>query len=50
MDWKKIKFYYKLHWIKILVIGGATALAVSLVFFILKGIKAWNESESYLRQ
>jgi len=50
MDWKKIKFYYKLHWIKILIIGGATALCISLIFFILKGIKAWNESESYLRQ
>jgi len=50
MNWKKLKFYVKIHWLKALltlVLGG---LAISLVFFIIIGLRAWNESESYLRQ
>jgi len=50
MNWKKIKFHLRLHWIKILVALGLLALAVSLAILITKGIRAWNESESYLRQ
>ncbi len=50
MNWKKFKFFIKLHWLKALLISGLSALAISLVFFISIGIHAWNESESYLRQ
>jgi len=50
MKWKKIKFLVKLHWLKALLIFFFSALGISLVFFIMKGIRAWNESESYLRQ
>lgn len=50
MNWKKVKFQLKLHWIKILVTVGLLALGISLVILITKGIRAWNESESYLRQ
>jgi cell division protease FtsH len=50
MNWKKIRFYWKLYWSKILIIAGATLLLASLVFFVIKGIHAWNQSESYLRQ
>jgi len=50
MNWKKIIFYWKLYWKKILIITGASLLLASLVFFVIKGIHAWNESESYLRQ
>jgi cell division protease FtsH len=50
MNLKKLKFYWKLYWIRILIISGLSILAVSLVVFIIKGIRAWNESESYLRQ
>lgn len=50
MTWKKIKFNLKLHWIKILVSSLLIALAVSLIVLIVKGVRAWNESESYLRQ
>jgi len=39
-----------LHWIKILVIIGLGALGISLVILVINGIRAWNESESYLRQ
>jgi len=50
MNWKKARFHLKLHWIKILVIIGLSALFISLIILITKGLKAWNESESYLRQ
>ena len=50
MDWKKIKFYWKLYWIRIVVSIGIITLAISLVIFIVNGIRAWNEAESYLRQ
>ena len=50
MNWKKIKFYWKLYWIRTVLITAITLLGVSLIIFILKGIRAWNEAESYLRQ
>ena len=54
MDWKKTRYYLKLmlklYWIRIIAVIGLTALGISLVIFIIKGIKAWNEVESYLRQ
>jgi cell division protease FtsH len=50
MNWKKIKFYTKLHWLKTVLFIFLGSLATSLVFFIIIGLRAWNESESYLRQ
>lgn len=50
MNWKKIRFYWKLYWIRIIAIIGMAALGISLVIFIFRGIRAWNEAESYLRQ
>ena len=50
MNSKKIKFYFKTYWIRITVITGIIILAVSLIVFIVQGLRAWNESESYLRQ
>ena len=50
MDWKKIKFYWKLYWIRVVLITAIGLLGISLIIFIIKGIRAWNEAESYLRQ
>ncbi len=50
MDWKKFKIYWKLNWIRFTVIVGIVLLAGSLITVLIFGIKAWNESESYLRQ
>jgi cell division protease FtsH len=50
MEWRKIKFYWKLYWIRVFMIIGLGALGVSLVALITIGLRAWNESESYLRQ
>jgi len=50
MNWKKIKFYWSLYWMRILVITGVSLLGISLIIVIINGIRAWNEAESYLRQ
>lgn len=47
---KKLKFYWKLYWTRILFIAIGSSLFITLVVIIICGIKAWNESESYLRQ
>mgnify|MGYP001565352442 FL=1 len=47
---KKIKFYWKLYWIRILMSSLGSALFIALALIIINGIRAWNESESYLRQ
>ncbi|MDD4907842.1 MAG: AAA family ATPase [Candidatus Omnitrophica bacterium] len=47
---KKFVFYLKLYWIRAVVLTGIVALAISLILFIVKGIRAWNEAESFLRQ
>ncbi|MCX5714972.1 MAG: AAA family ATPase, partial [Candidatus Omnitrophica bacterium] len=48
--WKKIRFYAKLHWLKAVLFIFLTALTISLVILVIIGLRAWNESESYLRQ
>jgi len=50
MDWKKIKYFWRLYWIRIILFTGIALLGISLVIFIIKGLRAWNEAESYLRQ
>ncbi len=50
MGWKQVRFYWKLYWIRILVITILAALGISLILVVINGIRAWNEAESYLRQ
>ncbi|MFA5144632.1 MAG: AAA family ATPase [Candidatus Omnitrophota bacterium] len=50
MNWKNIKFYWKLYWIRIIISLVAAAIFVLLNIVIISGLKAWRESESYLRQ
>jgi len=50
MNWKKIKFYLGLYWIRIIIIIVSTIIFILLNIVIIKGIQAWRESESYLRQ
>lgn len=50
MGWKKFKFYWKLYWIRTLLIITISLLTISLFYFVSVGIRSWNESESYLRQ
>jgi cell division protease FtsH len=50
MDYKKLKFYWKLYWMRVLILTILVVLGLSLVFVIITGLRAWNEAESYLRQ
>jgi cell division protease FtsH len=50
MNWKKIKFYFGLYWIRIIIVAVSTIIFILLNIVIIKGIQAWRESESYLRQ
>jgi cell division protease FtsH len=50
MNWKKLKFYWKLYWIRITILAVATVIFILLNIVIISGLKAWRESESYLRQ
>ncbi len=47
---KKFLYHLKLYWIRALVITGLSTLFISLLILIVKGIRAWNEAESFLRQ
>ena len=50
MQWKKIRFHLKLHWIKIIIVTVCTLIFILLCIVITKGLQAWRESEPYLRQ
>jgi len=50
MNFKKMKLFWKLYWIRIVLITALIALGISLVIVVINGIRAWNEAESYLRQ
>jgi len=50
MEWRKLKFYLKLYWVRIILTLSIVVLAVSLFMFLTVGIRAWNQAESYLRQ
>jgi len=50
MNFKKMKLFWKLYWIRIMLITALTILGISLIIVIIKGIRSWNEAESYLRQ
>lgn len=51
MQFSKIfKFYWKLYWIRLVVIVGAICLFVTFILVIVNGLAAWNRAESYLRE
>lgn len=50
MNLRKFIMYLRMYWIRIIVITLIVTLAISLVWVVIVGIKAWNEAESYLRQ
>ena len=47
---EKIKFYLNLHWIKLILSVIILATLITTIIIIFSGLKAWKESESYLRQ
>lgn len=50
MNWLKMKFFIKLHWIKTLIIAVLLVIGFTLIILITNGLRSWNEAEPYLRQ
>lgn len=48
--WKKLEFYLKLFWLRIILAVFCTVIFIILSIIIFSGLKAWQESEPYLRQ
>ncbi|MDD5518999.1 MAG: AAA family ATPase [Candidatus Omnitrophica bacterium] len=47
---RKIKIFFKQHWIAIGVIGLCVIIAISFVYFLQSAIQAWITSESYFKK
>lgn len=50
MNWKKLKLFFKFHWIGILVAVFCVFISISLVIFLRNAIIAWQTSESYFKK
>jgi cell division protease FtsH len=50
MNRKKLKFYLGLYWVRILVITGVTIAFILLFIVLVRGLHAWFQTESYVRQ
>lgn len=50
MNWKKIKFFFKLHWIKILLIVLIVILGIALIVLLIAGLDAWNNAGRFMKQ
>lgn len=50
MKTRKIKLFFKFHWIGITVAAAALLVLASLVVFLHNSIIAWNTSESYFKK
>ncbi len=49
-NWKKIKFFFSLHWIKILLGLVGLALITGLIILLVNGIHAWNNAGRFMKQ
>ncbi|MDD5617929.1 MAG: AAA family ATPase [Candidatus Omnitrophica bacterium] len=47
---KKIKFFFKLHWIKLLLAVIGIALVIGLIVMLTAGMNAWNNAGSFMKQ
>jgi cell division protease FtsH len=50
MNWRKIKLFFKFHWIGITIVIFAIVIGISLIIFLRSTITAWNTSESYYKK
>ena len=50
MNTRRIKLFFKFHWIKILVISGCVSVFISLIIFLRHSIGAWIMSEQYTKR
>ncbi|MBP7836330.1 MAG: hypothetical protein KA022_02530, partial [Candidatus Omnitrophica bacterium] len=47
---RKVKIFFKLHWIAIVVVGLCVTIAISFAYFLQSAIQAWITSESYFKK
>jgi cell division protease FtsH len=47
---KKIKLFFRLHWIAVIVITLLVIIGISFIFFLRQAIIAWATSESYFKK
>ena len=50
MNWRRIKLFFKFHWIGISITIFAIGIGISLVIFLRNAILAWQTSESYFKK
>ncbi len=50
MNNKKIKTFFKLHWIKLIVVFSALAIIGSLVAFVAMGLREWGTVDAVSKQ
>ncbi|MFC1709067.1 AAA family ATPase [Candidatus Omnitrophota bacterium] len=50
LNWKKIKFFLSLHWIKILLGLVGLSLVTGLVILMVNGIHAWHNASRFMKQ
>ena len=50
LNWKKIKFFFKLYWIRILLVTLGIILLTGLVILLTAGIHAWNNAGRFMKQ
>ncbi|MFC1753639.1 AAA family ATPase [Thermoproteota archaeon] len=50
INWKKIKYFFSLHWMKILLGIFLAALIIGFIMLITAGIDAWNNAGRFMKQ
>lgn len=50
MNWKKIKFFIKLYWIRISLIIVGTILIIAIIVLLVAGINAWRNAGRFMKQ
>lgn len=50
MNWRKIKLFFKFHWIGVLITVFSVFIGISLAIFLRNAIIAWTTSESYFKK
>ncbi|MFC1646554.1 AAA family ATPase, partial [Candidatus Omnitrophota bacterium] len=49
-NWKKIKFFFSLHWIKILIGLLVLALITGFIILMVNGVSAWKNASRFMKQ
>ncbi|MCF7873673.1 MAG: AAA family ATPase [Candidatus Omnitrophica bacterium] len=50
MNWRKVKLFFKFHWIGVIVVIFSIAVTITLSIFIRNAILAWADSEYYFKK